>query len=137
MEQIGGDLVANSKKKVTKPKLNSRQVAFINEYVKTLNATQSAISAGYSENGARVQGHRLLNTPHIRERIDEELKMRADECKVDTDLILTNLKDLALDSKILPKDRLKALDLLGRYRGMWNGEGEKSTTTNIKVSLKE
>lgn len=137
MEQIGGDLVAKGTKKGSKGKINSRQLAFINEYVKTLNATQSAISAGYSENGARVQGHRLLNTPHIRERIDKELKMRADECKVDTDLILTNLKELALDSNILPKDRLKALDLLGRYRGMWSGEGEKNTPTHIKVTLKE
>lgn len=125
------------KLKKSNSRINSRQIAFINEYVKTLNATQSAISAGYSENGARVQGHRLLQTPHIKERIDGELKMRADECKVDTDLILSNLKDLALSDKILPKDRLKALDLLGRYRGMWNGEGERSTTTNIKVSLKE
>lgn len=137
MEQIGGDLVAKGKKKESKGKINSRQLAFINEYVKTLNATQSAISAGYSESGARVQGHRLLNTPHIRERIDEELKMRADECKVDTDLILTHLKEIALDSDILPKDRLKALDLLGRYRGMWNGDGEKNTPTHIKVTLKE
>ena len=118
MEQIGGDLVAKGTKKESKGKINSRQLAFINEYVKSLNATQSAIKAGYSESGARVQGHRLLNTPHIKERIDEELKMRADECKVDTDLILTHLKELALDSNILPKDRLKALDLLGRYRGM-------------------
>lgn len=137
MEQIGGDLVAKGTKKVSKGKINSRQLAFINEYVKTLNATQSAIKAGYSESGARVQGHRLLNTPHIRERIDEELKMRADECKVDTDLILTHLKELALDSNILPKDRLKALDLLGRYRGMWSGEGERNTPTHIKVTLKE
>lgn len=137
MEQIGGDLVAKGTKKEKKGKINTRQLAFINEYVKTLNATQSAISAGYSESGARVQGHRLLNTPHIRERIDEELKMRADECKVDTDLILTHLKELALDSNILPKDRLKALDLLGRYRGMWSGEGEKNTPTHIKVTLKE
>lgn len=131
--------MAKDTKKLKKStsRTNSRQIAFINEYVKTLNATQSAISAGYSENGARVQGHRLLNTPHIKERIDKELKMRADECKVDTDLILSNLKDLALSDKVLPKDRLKALDLLGRYRGMWNGEGERSTTTNIKVSLKE
>lgn len=134
MGQIGGDLVAKGTKK---GKINSRQLAFINEYVKTLNATQSAISAGYSESGARVQGHRLLNTPHIRERIDKELKMRADECKVDTDLILTHLKELALDSNILPKDRLKALDLLGRYRGMWNGDGEKNTPTHIKVTLRE
>ena len=63
--------------------------------------------------------------------------MRADECKVDTDLILTHLKELALDSNILPKDRLKALDLLGRYRGMWSGEGERNTPTHIKVTLKE
>ena len=137
MEQIGGDLVAKGTKKLKKGKINTRQLAFINEYVKTLNATQSAISAGYSESGARVQGHRLLNTPHIKERIDEELKMRADECKVDTNLILTNLKELALDSNILPKDRIKALDLLGRYRGMWNGDGEKNTPTHIKVTLKE
>ena len=129
--------MSKSNKKESKGKINSRQLAFINEYVKTLNATQSAIKAGYSEKGARVQGHRLLNTPHIRERIDEELKMRADECKVDTDLILTQLKEIALDSNILPKDRLKALDLLGRYRGMWNGDGEKNTPTHIKVTLKE
>jgi len=135
--QIGGDLVAKGTKKEKKGKINSRQLAFINEYVRTLNATQSAIKAGYSESGARVQGHRLLNTPHIRERIEQELKMRADECKVDTDLILTQLKEIALDSNILPKDRLKALDLLGRYRGMWNGDGEKNTPTHIKVTLKE
>lgn len=137
MGQIGGDLVAKGTKKEKKGKINSRQLAFINEYVRTLNATQSAIKAGYSESGARVQGHRLLNTPHIRERIEQELKMRADECKVDTDLILTQLKEIALDSNILPKDRLKALDLLGRYRGMWNGDGEKNTPTHIKVTLKE
>ena len=134
MEQIGGDLVAKGTKK---DRINSRQLAFINEYVKTLNATQSAIRAGYSKNGARVQGHRLLNTPHIKERIDKGLKMRADEGKVVTDLIRTHLTELALDSNILPKDRLKALDLLGRYRGMWNGEGERNTPTHIKVTLKE
>ena len=137
MGQIGGDLVAKGKKKESKGKINSRQLAFINEYVRTLNATQSAIKAGYSESGARVQGHRLLNIPHIKERIEEELKMRADECKVDTDLILTQLKEIALDNEVLPKDRLKALDLLGRYRGMWNGDGEKNTPTHIKVTLKE
>lgn len=137
MGQIGGDLVAKGTKKGSKKKINSRQLAFINEYVKTLNATQSAISAGYSKKGARVQGHRLLHTPHIRERIDKELKMRADECKVDTNLILTHLKELALDSNILPKDRIKALDLLGRYRGMWTGDGKKNTPTHIKVTLKE
>ena len=91
---------------------------------------------GIVKAGARVQGHRLLNTPHIRERIDEELKMRADECKVDTDLILTHLKEIALDSDILPKDRLKALDLLGRYRGMWNGDGEKNTSYTYKGNTK-
>lgn len=41
-------------------KLTQRQQSFISEYAKDHNATQSAIRAGYSPNGARVAGHRLL-----------------------------------------------------------------------------
>jgi hypothetical protein len=33
------------------------------------NATQAAIAAGYSESGARVEGHRLLTNANIQERI--------------------------------------------------------------------
>lgn len=46
-------------------KLNARQQKFVVAYIKSGNATQSAIAAGYSANGAEVQGHRLLSNVNI------------------------------------------------------------------------
>jgi phage terminase small subunit len=41
--------------------LNPRQERFIEHYVATGNATQSAIRAGYSEKAAHARGHELKN----------------------------------------------------------------------------
>lgn len=120
-----------------KARLSDRQKAFIDNYVKTLNATQAALSAGYAESGARVQGYRMLTNPYIREKIDEALEQRSEECKIDTNLIIGSLKDIALNQFILPKDRVKALDLLGRYKGLWSGEADKAMPSTITVTLKE
>lgn len=40
--------------------LTAKQARFVNEYIRTLNVTQSAIKAGYSANSAHVTGCRLL-----------------------------------------------------------------------------
>lgn len=42
------------------PKLTPKQERFVNEYIRTLNVTQSAITAGYSPKTAHVTGSRLL-----------------------------------------------------------------------------
>ena len=39
--------------------MTDKQDKFIEEYVRTGNATQSAVYAGYAEKNANVQGHRL------------------------------------------------------------------------------
>ncbi|PVV87176.1 terminase small subunit, partial [Staphylococcus aureus] len=44
--------------------LTAKQARFVNEYIRTLNVTQSAIKAGYSANSAHVTGCRLLKKPH-------------------------------------------------------------------------
>lgn len=41
-------------------KLTPKQERFANEYIKTLNVTQSAIKAGYSPNSAHVTGSRFF-----------------------------------------------------------------------------
>jgi len=46
-------------------KLNPRQKKFAEEYVKTGNALQSAIKAGYKESTAKTQGRRLLESVGI------------------------------------------------------------------------
>jgi phage terminase small subunit len=53
--------------------LPDRQEIFIQEYLKTRNATKAAIKAGYSEKTARVQGSDLLTKPDIKARIEAEM----------------------------------------------------------------
>ena len=49
-----------------KATLNDQQIAFCEHYVVSLNATQAAIDAGYSEKTARQQGSRLLTNVNIK-----------------------------------------------------------------------
>lgn len=49
--------------------LNPRIMRFCDEYIKTGNATKSAIAAGYKEKGAGVQGCVLLKKPEVQDYI--------------------------------------------------------------------
>lgn len=63
-------------------KLTNKQKAFIECYLRTWNATQAAIEAGYSERTAYSIGPENLKKPEISEEIERrlaELKMSADE----------------------------------------------------------
>ena len=51
--------------------MTHRQELFIQEYIKTGNATISAIKAGYSKRTARSIGQRLLINVDIRKKISE------------------------------------------------------------------
>lgn len=53
--------------------LTAKQRKFVNEYVVSGNATQSAIKAGYSEKTARVTGQENLLKPAIKKAIEERL----------------------------------------------------------------
>lgn len=62
--------------------LNDKQTAFVEEYLKCFNATQAALSAGYSAKTARAQGARLLTNVDIAQAVKERLcetAMNADE----------------------------------------------------------
>lgn len=56
--------------------LNERQKKFVREYIKTNNATQSAISAGYSKKTAMAIGQENLTKPYIKEAIEKEQNPR-------------------------------------------------------------
>lgn len=107
-----------------KANLNDQRIAFCEHYVATLNATQAAIDAGYSEKTARQQGSRLLTNVYIKAFIDallEELEdqriAKADEVmKFLTAAMRGEIKDsFDLDPSL--QDRMKAAELLGkRYK---------------------
>lgn len=59
------------------PKLTPKQKKFCEEYMKELNGTQAAISAGYSSKTAHVIATENLNKPYIKEYISSlQLKLR-------------------------------------------------------------
>lgn len=66
-----GDNVNNTGKKYSKDMTLNRQERFAQEYVRTLNATKSAIAAGYSEKSAHSTGCTLLKTPKVLARVRE------------------------------------------------------------------
>ncbi|KAA2275077.1 MULTISPECIES: terminase small subunit [unclassified Staphylococcus] len=77
-------------------KLTPKQERFANEYIKTLNVTQSAIKAGYSPNSAHVTGSRLLR----KEKVDEYIKSKKDEIMDDTILSAKEILYLLTQSAI-------------------------------------
>ena len=129
--RVDKNLLQNGTKK---EKILTKRELFIEEYVKSLNATQSAINAGYSPKTARQQGHRLLTNANISKKIDELLKQRLENCNVDTEFILQGLKDIATNLHYPCKDRVKAYSLLGDYLQMWNGNN-KSSNDKFSINL--
>lgn len=75
--------------------LNSRQLLFIDEYIKDLNASQAAIRAGYSEETASQIGYQLLQKTSVSERISELQAQVAQRNGITQDWIVNNLRTVA------------------------------------------
>ena len=95
--------------------LTAKQEAFALQYTIDHNATQAAVRAGYSENGARQAGHRLLTSADIRQRIAElereanaEIKTKA---RLSRQQLLQRLLEISETSKS-DSVRLRALTVL-------------------------
>lgn len=54
-------------------RLTVKQQKFVDEYVKTGNATQAALDAGYSEKAARYIGSENLTKPYIAQAVKEQM----------------------------------------------------------------
>ncbi|HOX27461.1 MAG TPA: terminase small subunit [Candidatus Krumholzibacteria bacterium] len=76
-------------------KLTPKQEQFCLEYVVDLNATQAAIRAGYSANGADVTGSRLLGNARIATRIAALRSERSAATKITAESVLTRLDQVA------------------------------------------
>ena len=117
--------------------MTHRQELFIQEYIKTGNATSSAIKAGYSKRTARSIGQENLTKPYIRKRI-EELSQ-----KIACNNIMTAkerqeyLTKLINSDDVKVSDKLKALDILNKMTGEYiqkvevNGELKSDPFKNL------
>lgn len=107
-------------------KLTEKQKKFCIEYVKTGNATQSALKVGYSKKNARNIASENLAKPNIKEYIAKLMKPKQDKEKKDiaeleevlaffTSVMRGEVKD-QFDLDAMLKDRLEAgKELKKRY----------------------
>lgn len=72
-------------------KLTKKERIFADEYVKTTNGTQSAITAGYSEKTARSKGSQLLTKVNVRQYIDAVMNERSKNTIATADEVLEYL----------------------------------------------
>jgi phage terminase small subunit len=77
------------------PELTAKQRRFAMEYLVDLNATQAAIRAGYSPNGASVTGCRLLADPKIQAVVQKHNRKREERTEITADRVLKEMARLA------------------------------------------
>lgn len=75
--------------------LTDKQKKFVEEYLIDLNATQSAIRAGYSPKTANEQGARLLANVSIQEAISKAMAERSRRTGINQDRIVQELARIA------------------------------------------
>lgn len=78
-------------KKIIAKKLTLKQKKFKTEYIKTGNATKSAIKAGYSKKTAYSIGSENLKKPEIK----AEIQSAAEKLGIDAEYVLGNFKEIA------------------------------------------
>nr|WP_303266554.1 terminase small subunit [Streptococcus lutetiensis] len=124
-------------------KLNERQRRFADEYIISGNAMESATKAGYSENYAKAQSHKLLENVGIKTYISERLaelqsQKVADQQEVleyltsvmrgeETEQTIIGVGELGqelTDIEVSAKDRIKAAELLGKRYRLWTDKQE-------------
>jgi phage terminase small subunit len=141
--------------------LNRQQQVFCEYYIQLNNAAEAARQAGYSHASRRA--YVLMKQPHIKEYIANIVKENDDKIIMKTDEILKILSRIARgeekeevlmsvnvgkyqqevqkwERKAIPKDRLKALELLGKYLNMWDNRDKNELNLdqhNITITFEE
>ncbi len=106
----------------TKPLENSKYERFCQEYIKDNNAAQSAIRAGYSENGADSRGSQLLVIVSIKNRIAILQLEISRGSRVDAKMVIEGFRKIAfgtITKELTNKNKLRALENLGKHLGIF------------------
>lgn len=121
--------------------LTEKERIFADEYIKTTNATQSAIKAGYSEKTASSKGSQLLRKVKVRQYIDEVMDKRSKNTIATADEVLQYLtrvmngeeKD-AFGLDVSVNDRTKAAELLGKRHMLFTDKVKLDAEIEIDIS---
>ena len=118
------------------PKLTEKQKRFCEEYLIDFNATQAALRAGYSQKTAYSIGDENLRKPEIQSEIQTLIRKRSERTGINADIVIKELVKIALaDTEITGREKMKALELLGKHLGLF--DNFKSDESKIFDKLDE
>jgi phage terminase small subunit len=157
-------------------KAEERKRLFVLAYLKDFNATNAAISAGFSKRSAYSQGSRMLNNVEIQQQIKSVTNKMCEKKELKAENVIDELKNIAFfdlkkavtwsengvrlensedlaetvtraisevsesknkdgsNFRLKAHDKLKALELLGRYLGIWQDKVEVTTVEPIIIT---
>lgn len=120
---------------------NSRHDRFAREYIKDLNGTRAAIAAGYAKKTAKSAASRLLSNVNVKKLLKQLADKQAVSLDLSAEKVLTELGKTAFikvkPSKVTPKDKIRALELLGRYLKLFVEKIEISGLDKLAESIAE
>ena len=133
-------------------KLTEKKKKFADYYIKTGNATESAKYAGYSEKTAYSSGQRLLKDVEVAKYVEDQMEQLKKETIADADEVLQLLTSIArgetseenafidkngnpviVQTKVKEKERIKALELLGKRYKLYVDKVEANVDGEVKV----
>lgn len=113
--------------------LNQQQYKFCEAYLSCENGTEAAIQAGYAPAAAHVQSSRLLKSDKVKTYLEKVRRESAELARIDESFILRGIAKECSDES--PAIRLKALELLGRAKGLFTADQSAKGGQQISFSL--
>lgn len=130
--------------------MQDNHIRFADKYFETLNATKSAIYAGFSEDTAKQQGWQLLQRQDVQEYLEKLRAEYAEKSSISKEWIVERFKDISdrcvQAEPVLDRDgnetgeyrfdssgANKATEMLGKIIGVFEKDNDQSKpkTTNI------
>ena len=113
--------------------LTEKQKRFIDYYIETSNAAESARRAGYSEKTADRIGHENLKKleKYIQERLEELKDDRIASAKEVLQYFTTIMRDKKEDTN----DRTKCAELLGKKHGIFKDDSKIDPDKPFEVNI--
>lgn len=113
--------------------LTEKQRRFVDYYVKTANATQAAIKAGYSERTAAQTGARLLRNVKIASAVEERNKQLESDRIADMIEVKEFWSSVMRDDNVAVADRLKASEFIARTNAAFTERVAHSGDVAVKI----
>ena len=115
--------------------LTPKRQRFVHEYLIDPNATRAAIKAGYSPRTAKQQGSWLLTNVDVSAALSAERERVTNGMVKSASFVYDGLVKEAENVDSAPRDRIRALELVGKLRGEFIQRTETHVTHELVQTL--